>query len=417
MDNNENYKATVVRIKEISDHPNADRLKLTNIFGNIVIIGLDTKIGDLGLYFPLESQIGIEFAQANDLLRRKDSTGKIVGGLFDENRRVRAQKLRGTPSMGFYAPISYLNEITDTKDIKEGDVIGQIGNLLISQKYVVKTVSKDPKEAKVRKKESKYIGTHFKEHFNTQQLLKNLDKIPSNALTIVTWKDHGTSIRIGNVLVNKKLTIFDKLLKKLGFNIEDKQYEMVYGSRQVIKDSTKLNQNHYYKTDLWTEVGKTFDGKLHKGEQIYGEVIGYVPNSSKLIQAGYPYGHKEGEYTLEVYRITQTNIDGISIDLSWEQVKQRCIELLVKPVDEIYTKIGPSQQDTYKLHLEGNSRLDKSHPEEGICVRVEGLTPTIYKLKSFRFLEYETKQLDDQIIDIESQESVIQEYDVLETIN
>src|SRR5690606_26291120 len=90
-------------------HSNADRLVCTNIYGNNVIVGKDTKIGDLGLYFPLEAQLGVEYAKANDLIRRKDENGKPAGGMFDDNRRVRAQTFRGEKSMGFFIPIESLN--------------------------------------------------------------------------------------------------------------------------------------------------------------------------------------------------------------------------------------------------------------------------------------------------------------------
>ena len=43
-------------------------------------------------------------------------------------------------------------------------------------------------------------------------------------------------------------------------------------------------------------------------------------------------------------------------------------------------------------------------PEEGICVRKEGLVIEIFKLKSFRFLEKESKQLDKGEVDIETQQ-------------
>lgn len=45
-------------------------------------------------------------------------------------------------------------------------------------------------------------------------------------------------------------------------------------------------------------------------------------------------------------------------------------------------------------------------PEEGICVRKEGLNIEVYKLKSFRFLEGETKSLDTGEVDTEMAESV-----------
>lgn len=79
-----NYAATVVKINNIRPHSNADRLNCTNIFGNNVIIGKDVQIGDKGLFFPVESQLGEQFCLANDLIRRKDANGKAVGGMFDE---------------------------------------------------------------------------------------------------------------------------------------------------------------------------------------------------------------------------------------------------------------------------------------------------------------------------------------------
>src|SRR5689334_21215218 len=100
-----NYSAVIVRISNLRPHSNADRLICTNIFGQNVIVGKETQIGDVGLFFPLESQIGEEFARANDLIRRKDENGKPAGGMFADNRRVRAQTFRGEKSMGFFIPL------------------------------------------------------------------------------------------------------------------------------------------------------------------------------------------------------------------------------------------------------------------------------------------------------------------------
>src|SRR5690606_14492257 len=48
----------------------------------------------------------------------------------------------------------------------------------------------------------------------------------------------------------------------------------------------------------------------------------------------YNYNCISGQNDIYVYRITQTNIDGESVDLSWPQVKRRCRELGVKHVVE-----------------------------------------------------------------------------------
>jgi hypothetical protein len=50
--------------------------------------------------------------------------------------------------------------------------------------------------------------------------------------------------------------------------------------------------------------------------------------------------------------------------------------------------------------------------EKGIVVRKEGSNIECFKLKSFRFLEYETKQLDSGEIDIETSQSEINEPEI-----
>lgn len=43
-------------------------------------------------------------------------------------------------------------------------------------------------------------------------------------------------------------------------------------------------------------------------------------------------------------------------------------------------------------------------PEEGCVVRIEGQDLEVFKCKSTKFLEYETKQLDKMEIDIENEQ-------------
>jgi len=45
-------------------------------------------------------------------------------------------------------------------------------------------------------------------------------------------------------------------------------------------------------------------------------------------------------------------------------------------------------------------------PEEGCIVRLEGLEIKNYKLKSFRFLQHESGELDKGTIDMETEQSV-----------
>jgi hypothetical protein len=429
-----NYAATVVSIKNLRPHTNADRLICTNIFGNNVIVGKDTKVGDVGLFFPLESQIGKEFAIANDLIRRKDETGKIVGGMFDENRRVRAQKFRGERSEGFFIPIESLSSLFEIKGLKEGDEITKLGDFVISEKYIP-TVSKqnnghgnNQKEGR-KPRESRIIADQFRFHQDTSQLGKNLHRISPSDFVVLTWKLHGTSAIAANALVKKKLNLFERIVKRFGVAVEDKKYDMVYASRRVIKNEFESEKNHYYKTDIWSDVGKeNFEGRLRTGETVYYEIVGFTDGGS-YIQKDFDYkcdptGVYDGPHQNKayIYRITQTALDGSVVELPWNQVVVRSLQLGVDTVPEISSGFAAGMSDVTddidawrqsfletlkKLYVydQDSQFCNNKVPEEGIVVRIErGVGFEAYKLKSFRFLEYETKALDKEETNIEDQQ-------------
>lgn len=443
-----NYTATVVKIKNIRPHSNADRLVCTSIFGNNVIVGKETKEGDMGLFFPLESQLGLEFAISNDLLRRKDEHGKPAGGMFDENRRVRCQTFRGEKSMGFFIPIESLNNLfpngkaLDT--FEEGQEIGEYLGRTISTKYIPRTNRTNGMGGAAKKgrqpRVSRIVPGQFHFHADTAQLGKNMHKINPDDLIVLTWKLHGTSAIVSNCLTKKKLSLIERGLKFLGADINDKSYDYVYASRRVIKNEFEESKQHYYSYDLWTEVGKKhFEGKLHTGETIYYEIVGYTKDGG-MIQKGYDYGCspipdiEKPQHKVFVYRITQTAMDGTVTELQWNQVKERCALMGVSTVPEIYSgEFDPSftlretlaAKDDFKLtigeeldswredmltglksqyvHDQDCQFCENKVPAEGIVLRKEGLTVEAFKLKSFRFLEYETKELDKGEENIEDQ--------------
>ena len=430
-----NYKATVVVLKNIRKHDNADRLQCTTIFGNNIIVGLDAKPGDKGLYFPLESQIGLEFAQANDLLRRKDENGKPAGGMFDENRRVRAQTFRGEKSMGFWIPIDSLKKLeqgfdTQIDDLTDGEELEQFNGRELATKYVPKN-SRTPSQASSSKnkssKASRLVEGQFNFHKDTLQLGKNLHQIKPNDLIAVTYKYHGTSAIASRVLVRRKKDLKDKIKSFIDWCFREEQnylkYDYLYASRTVVKNDS-LNPGGYYNEDLWTATGKKyFEGNLKEGETIYYEIVGYT-EGGREIQKGYNYGAKVGESYPIIYRITYTLMDGTVIELPWHLVEERAKQLNVKSALTLYYgeavnygELGSNfsnieeWQDAFlkKLqeeYLEKDCIFhNKGVAAEGICVRRERLDLTTFKLKSFRFFEHETKLLDKGEEDIESQQS------------
>ena len=102
-----NHCGYIVKVEKLRKHSNADRLQVATFFGNDVIVDLNTQIGDIGIYFPTDLQLSKEFAENNNLVRKKDDAGNNVGGFLDpEKRNIKAIKLRGEKSDGLYCPIS-----------------------------------------------------------------------------------------------------------------------------------------------------------------------------------------------------------------------------------------------------------------------------------------------------------------------
>lgn len=69
---NENYAATVVAIKAVNKLENCDNVVGTPIFGFQAIVGKETQVGDLGIVFPAECQLSLEYAAANCLHRHSE---------------------------------------------------------------------------------------------------------------------------------------------------------------------------------------------------------------------------------------------------------------------------------------------------------------------------------------------------------
>lgn len=99
------FAVTVRRIAEVLLHPNADRLEIVRLedydYDSIVQKGM-YAVGDRVVYFPVDSQIPLDFVQAMGL------EGKLSHGMPDEaggrlQNRVKTAKLRGIVSQGIVA--------------------------------------------------------------------------------------------------------------------------------------------------------------------------------------------------------------------------------------------------------------------------------------------------------------------------
>lgn len=399
---NPNYAATIVTIKQLIPLDNCDNVVATIIFGNQAIVGKATQVGDVCVFFPPECQLSDEFVRTNNLYRHADyNDNKEVKGYFDENRRVRAQRFRGHRSDAFVIPLKSL-EYTgfNFENIPDGFTFDELNGHEICRKFVRKgqrfnTHSPQPKFKRVDE-------LFFPKHFDTENYFRNADKIDPDDTVIITQKLHGTSVRIGNIPVKRKLRFRERVAKFFGVKIEEFEYDYVYGSRNVVKDPNNPDQNHFYDSDIYTRYGEQLYGLLPKGFMVYGELIGWTPGGSP-IQDRYTYDVPLGYADLYVYRVSYINPDGREFDLTWDQVKEFCKNRALKSVPEISTSVGWEASLQVNLLLDKNLKeyttigipVGKGKVDEGVCLRVDrGDRPLILKAKSPIFLEHETKLFD-----------------------
>lgn len=412
---NENYAATVVALKDIIPLEGCDNVVGTPIFGFQAIVGKDSKQGDLGIVFPAESQLSTEFARTNNLFRHQDlNADESAKGYLEDNRRVKAMKFRGHRSDCLFMPLTSLEYIKELpiEDLREGDTFDRIGDHEICEKYVLKRTRN---EARLEKNKDKFIRVDKKflpEHYDSDQYFRNSDAIPENRLVVVTQKLHGTSIRVGNTIVARKLTVRDRFAKLIGAKVANTEFDYVYGSRKVIKDVNNPNQNHFYGTDLWSEEGARVQEYLPQGYLLYGELVGWSALGTPL-QKHYTYQVPDGTCDLYVYRIAFVGSDGYLCDLGWNQVQEFCRDRGLKTVPELWRGLHKDfvvEDFTDKRFKdEGYINavpLDKESPvDEGVCIRVDGIAPYILKVKGPEFYAHETKMLDEEALDVEAEES------------
>ncbi len=412
---NNNYCATVVAIKNIVPLENCDNVVGTTIFGFQAIVQKDIQIGELGIVFPAETQLSDEYCYHNNLYRHGDKNhNESKKGYIEDNRRVRAVKFRGNRSDCLFMPLESL-AYTGVKvaDLKEGEEFDHLNGKEICRKYVIAV--REPRTNK-QHKEKKFIRVDTKfmpEHFDTDNFFKYGPTLDPETFVTVTQKIHGTSIRIGNTIVKRRLNLVEKGLKLCGVKIQETEFDYVYASRKVIKDINNPYHNHFYGVDIWTEEGKKLVGLIPENYLVYAELVGWTCEG-KEIQKDYTYGIETGKAELYVYRVAFVNNQGIVQDLCWDHLKEFCKASGLKVVPELWSgKLKDFNVLEFldkRFYDAGQKQClwlgdNQNIVDEGVVIRVDRRTPYTMKAKSPLFLEHETKILDTGMVDLESEQS------------
>lgn len=440
--NNNNYCAVVCEIKTLVPLAGCDFVQHAIIMGNNVVVGKDVKIGDIGVFFPVETQLSEPYLKTNNLYRKAElNSDNTKKGYFDENGRIRCVKFRGYKSEGLFMPWQSLlftgfvkSDWTKVEGLigtplNLGDEFDELEGIQICRKYIPKQEKRSDhvrhKKGKGFKKyELKLIDKQFNFHQDTSQLYKNLHKINPDSLISISYKLHGTSLVSSKILCKKPLKWYEKVLKKIGVNVVDTEYDFVYSSRKVIKNAELNKTEHYYDTDIWGLAHDRIKDFLLDGMSAYCEIVGFTPSGAG-IQGKYDYGCEPGKFDVYIYRITYTNSSGKVFEFSARQVQDFCKEKGLKAVPQLFygyakemTSINPigvlEENLSYwrddflnqikKKYNEKDCYISKNQvPEEGAVIRVEGNQFEAYKCKSSRFYLYETSELDKGTVNIEDE--------------
>lgn len=364
------HNGFIVEIKELRPHTNADKLQLATFFGETVIVGLDTKIGDIGIYFPCDLQLSLEYCDANDLCRKRADGTAGTGYLEREKRNITAIRLRGEKSYGLYVPLHSLAFTgVDLSTFKVGDTIDTVGGISICQKYIPRRPNHAAAGSGNRTRKKRVpVAPLFAEHADTEQLAYNLGAFRSGDEIEITLKMHGTSGRTARLPVLKgyRRTILDRIFRREGTPIYEDGY--VSGTRRVVLENY---EGGFYGDNSFREKhSKIFEGKLMKGETVYYEIVGFTDSGAPIMGDGnnekvgkdfvkqygktttFSYGcspdkriYKIDEWNnrvivdnptpqsdIYVYRMTMTNEDGFVVEYTPDFMRYRCEQMGVKSV-------------------------------------------------------------------------------------
>lgn len=401
------YCGYVTALKNVRPHPNADRMKLADCFGNTVCVNLDANEGDVIIYFPTDGQLSEEYCAQHDLVRRKDENGNPAGGYLEPGKRnIRAIKLRGEKSDGITMPLDSLAYTgVDLSTLTVGTPITVVNGHEICCKYIPRSnVKTHVREGNRTRKHKDPIAPLFKEHADTEQLAYNLVAFKPGDEIEITLKIHGTSQRTANlpVLVGYKRTLWDKITRKPGTPIYE--WGGVSGTRRVVLDNY---EGGFYGSNAFREEhSKFFDGKLWKGETVYYEVAGFTHTGAPIMsicdnkklndkefikqygkETVFSYGcepngligdellkvevnsekHDEARLIMRpqsrifVYRMTITNEDGEVVEYTPDFMRYRCEQMGAECVPVFYRgfiEAVEREDGTTNYRLIGKNALD-----------------------------------------------------------
>ena len=333
-------KVEVVEIRDVVNHPNADRLDIAMISGWACIVGRGQfRAGDHAVYIPIDALL----SEATESIIFADSKIKL------HNHRVRTIKLRGQISQGLLVDFK---KFPDLADLPVGtDVAYELGITKFEPPEPEFQSFGAPGQPGKKRKQNplfhKYTDISNIKHYH--------DTLREGEPVVMTCKIHGTSARFG-CLPTATDTIWKKIKKFLHLLPE---FETVYGSRNVQLQNRIVKGHTYYKKDVYYEtlIKYSLESKLCPHEVVYGEIYGGG------IQKNYTYDCGPEERRFVVY-----DVEDKGRWLNHDELVLWCSHRGLPMVPILYE--GPFSQEALDAATNGPSVLAPSQKvREGCVVR------------------------------------------------
>lgn len=398
------YFGLVTHLCNVRKDENSDRLYLAECFGEGVIVGPDMREGELVLYLPTDGKIERWFGNAFNLFR-KNEDGTPQGGYIEDNRHIRAIKLRGNQSSGVVIALDKIYDAFGDQKWLVGEKVNTINDKVFCSKYIPKRRHVPTTAKKTSYKGRKAEGIIYPEfdmHKDTEQLAYNLGKFHPGDKLNMSLKMHGTSQRSMKTYAELPNGFWRRL-----FHMKKKTKEVyVCGTRRCVVTE---NSEGYYGNDAFRiSHHKKIESFVENGMEIFYEVVGYYgPNETDTImpiadnskindkafmkQFGkktvFSYGCNPGESEMYVYRITANNGEK---EYTPAEIVAWCKKAGVYHVPYIedfeFTTVEDLQERVNKYFEDLVDPIGRTHVKEGIVIRrLNSLGWQAYKSKTYEF--------------------------------
>ena len=314
---------SIERINEVKPHPNADRLEIIQVLGYQVVVQKGKfQVGDPVWYFPPDILLP---AYEAELLGVTNYLKHAVFPGETEKRqcRVAAARLRGVPSHGFCAELSFMDHTGWN---------GQYGEdytLTWGAKKYVPPVRLGGGDAEPEL-------WNFLAYTNIENIGRFPDAIPDGTPIVITEKIHGTNCRMGLVRIEEDLYF-------------------VAGSHKIRRKENDGLYWHFMSPEIRSMLSH-ISAQTGSDVIVFGEIFGQGVQDLQYGQQG------------KSLRVFDISVDGDYLDYSG--LRNYCGDFKVPMVPTLYH--GPFSAEVVEEHTYGDSEFPvtgKFKGREGCVIR------------------------------------------------